>query len=611
LHRAEVQKKIVAGVEGVAPPKTIWAGVMKYFCIPEAESSYFGWFNIIGAIGVIFYSAAIFSLGFAKGAGPFPFLILAFGVLLGLADLITGFSVRYRVNFHFLLFALAFVMGLKETHNVKTIVLKDATGNGYADRPDLETYLRAWLDARVPAGDTTHGLYDAYFILSNGGASRSGYWTASILGSLEDSTVAWAKGLPGGGGTGGPGAGEGAGAGGPGAGGGGSSGSGRGGQAGEGGSPGNDGGGPAGAVGTGYGRFSDHIFCLSGTSGGGVGVATFFSMLRDKRRLDTGSYVRSARSFLQQDFFTYTVARMLGPDYLNYITHFSSTRDRGRALEESLEWSSKELDTTNYAVPFSAPFSGFRALDENRRLAMPLLFVNTTRMQDGNPGVVTNLRLDSNLFNRRLDVLTLLDTGKDISLASGAILGARFPYLSPAGNIDNNYFVDGGYFDNSGAGVVQELIQGIIDIVRKDSLNHGRLFQQLRKVRFRVLHIVNSPVGPAPTQFQPVKPINNDLFSPLITIVGAYDMQTTVNDMRLYHFIKELGALGIVADHHRISLYKEVFEWPKDVKTGMLVDTEGVYPMNWFMSERTRVRMDQRLEGQPVLKDLLKEIRGR
>src|SRR6185437_10152407 len=310
LHRAEVQKKIVAGVEGIALPKTIWAGVMKYFCIPEAESSYFGWFNIIGAIGVIFYSAAIFSLGFAKGAGPFPFLILAFGVLLGLADLITGFSVRYRVNFHFLLFLLAFFLGLKETHDVKTFRLKNNTGNGYAERPDLETYLRAWLNARVPLSDTAGGLYDTYFILSNGGASRSGYWTAAILGGLEDSTLAWMN-------------------------------------MGHGAADGKD---PVDTrkPGDGYGRFSDHIFCLSSTSGGGVGVAAFFSMLSDRRHLSSGSYAKSAKAFLQQDYFTFTVARMLGPDYLNYITHFSSTGDRGRALEEGLEWSSQQMDTANY-----------------------------------------------------------------------------------------------------------------------------------------------------------------------------------------------------------------------------------------------------------------------
>ncbi|HXB95519.1 MAG TPA: patatin-like phospholipase family protein [Puia sp.] len=552
LHRADVQQKMISHMQGDAGPKSIWSGVLDYFCIPRAEGSYFSWFNVVGGMGIVFYFLSIVSFGFAQGTGPFPFLFLAFGVLLGLANLITGFSVRYRVNFHFLLFLAAFFCGLGETHNVRMIQLKDGVVNGYKTRPTLDAYLRAWLNARVPLSDSSQTPYDVYFVLSNGGASRSGYWTASILGRLEDSTIAWR--------------------------------------------------GP-------YGRFSDHVFCLSGTSGGGVGVATFFSMLQDRRRLDAGSYTRGAREFLQQDYFTYTVARMLGPDYLNYLTHFSSTGDRGRALEEGLEWSSKEMDSTNFAVPFYAPFSGFRALDDSRRVALPLLFVNTTRMQDGNPGVVTNLNLDSANFNRRVDVLSLVDSDKDISLASGAILGARFPYLSPAGNIADNYFVDGGYFDNSGAGVVQELMQGILDDVRRDSLNGGTMHRQLRRLHFRVLHIVNSPVGPAPKQFPPVRPIKNDLFSPLITIIGAYDMQTTVNDMRLYHFVKDLSAQGIVSDYHQVSLYQEVSEWPIDKARNLRVDTEAVYPMNWFMSEKTRTRMDMRLETERSLKSLLKEIR--
>ncbi len=80
-------------------------------------------------------------------------------------------------------------------------------------------------------------------------------------------------------------------------------------------------------------------------------------------------------------------------------------------------------------------------------------------------------------------------------MASAAILGARFPYLSPAGRIRNEYFVDGGYFDNSGAGVVQELIQGIFDIVEKDRRVGGKLYLQIQRLHFKVLHIVNSPLG--------------------------------------------------------------------------------------------------------------------
>ena len=535
--------------------KTFFGRVMDYFCIPGNENNYLKWFLVFGAAGLIAYIVAIYRLDFSRRLGPFPLLILAFAVILGLANIITIFSVRYRVNFHVLILAAALIIGTAETHYVKKVAMTGS--NRYKERPGLPQYLKAWL-RRVPPGATPEKPYDIYFVLSNGGASRSGYWTASILGRLEDTTLH-----------------------------------------------------------SDYGRFSDHIFCLSGTSGGGVGVATYFSMLKDRRSPMKGSYMKSARDFLCQDYFSYTVARMLGPDYLRYIFHFFSKgdRDRGRALEESLEESARNMDTSDHPTPFYANFSEFRALDDSQRVALPLLFINTTRMQDGNPGVVTNMLQDSGKFNKRIDVLALLPSDADISLASGAILGARFPYLSPAGNLaDNNYFVDGGYFDNSGAGVVQETIQYILDIAKADTSVQA----QLNRVRFHVLHIVNSPVGPDSVQFHPtgadsisfqsVAPIKNDLLSPILTIVGTYGMQTTVNDIRLYTFIEEANKNKVVqADVQRISLYRELKEW-MPAPHNMLVDTEAAYPMNWFMSNRTETRMDQRLDSQPYLKDLIRGI---
>ncbi len=194
-------------------------------------------------------------------------------------------------------------------------------------------------------------------------------------------------------------------------------------------------------------------------------------------------------------------------------------------------------------VPFYDNFSNFPALNKDSTINLPILCINTTRMQDGNPGVVTNLNLnlDSTVFDNRVDVIKLLNTTVDISLTSAAVLGARFPYLSPAGRIGNNYFVDGGYFDNSGAGVVQEMIRAIINIGKKDSIEHGAgsiLYQQVRKLHFKILHITNSPVILDSNNIKSVAPIKNDMLSPILTIMGAYDMQTTVNDLRLINFIE-------------------------------------------------------------------------
>lgn len=522
--------------------RTLLKILMDYFCVPRREIGYFRWFIIIIIAAVIFYLGAIFNLGFARGLGPFPLVILAFGVLLIFGNIVTAFSVKYMVNFHVLLFLLALLLGLKETHEVRTITLKQS--NRYPERPDLKTYLTAWLKDKNLSSDTT---YDTYFVMSNGGASRSGYWTAAVLGKIEDSTLLKNNGD----------------------------------------------------------RFSDHLFCLSGTSGGGVGVATFFSLLQHKAVKQEPLYTASAKEFLKQDYFTYTFARMLGPDFFNYIFHFSATQDRGAAMESSFEKSAaNHSDSNTYKVPFDTTLSSFTALKDGE-LSLPVLFVNTTRMQDGNPGVVTNLNLTVNqdIFNKRVDVVHLLDSNKDISIASGSILGARFPYLSPAGRIANDYYVDGGYFDNSGAGVVQEIIRGILQIAKDDT--SGVLREKIRRLNFKVLHIVNSPVGFAAADTKSVAPIKNDLMSPILTIVGAYNEQTTVNDGRLKNYLQDINKYEANrASYTQISLYELPWEWLRDPLRKRF-RSEPPYAMNWFMSDTTISRINNRLETNPAIKIII------
>lgn len=526
--------------------RTALEKVMDFFCVPKKEAGYFKAYLYIGLAGLVLYLLAINWLGFARGIGPFPFIILAFAVLLAFDNIVSAFSIKLNINFHFLLLVLALAFGFGETHFVRTIT-PQGNNNNYAGRPPLYNYLTAWLNDRNVLADTAKA-YDVYFVMANGGASRSGYWTASVLGKIEDSTLVY--------------------------------------------SPTN--------------RFSDHVFCLSGTSGGGVGVATFFSLLRDKEQRTKPLYNSSARAYLKQDYFTYTFARMLGPDFFNYIFHFSSVKDRAAALEISFEHSARKHEDSVYEVPFYDEMNKFPAM-QNGKVYMPILFVNTTRMQDGNPGVVTNLKLDSTIFNNRVDVLKLLKSDADISITSGAILGARFPYLSPAGRIANNYFVDGGYFDNSGAGVVQEVIRGIISIAKDDSMHNGtagRIYQQVHKLRFKVLHIVNSPVDLDSSRITKVAPIKNDLMAPLLTIVGAYDMQTTVNDGRLINFIKDINTYENKdhADYTQISLYKDATEKQPNEK-------EPSYAMNWFMSDNTLRRIDNRLRDHNKLNTLIQKMK--
>lgn len=516
--------------------------------IPLNEFGYFVWFNVICFAGLIIYFATILSKNFSWTIGPFPFVLLAFAVLAGLGNIITLFSVRTNLNFHLIILLLAAFIPAREIHYVRMHSLnKNLPDTVFKQRQTIEEYYTRWLNdsARAKVIDASNS-YDVYFVMANGGASRSGYWTAAVLGTLDDTT---------------------------------------------------------------HGAFSKHLFCLSGASGGSVGNATFFSLLHEKQLQGNSNLLMdtAARSYLKTDFLTYTLARMLGPDYLNFILHFDLLKDRAAALEEIVEAGKQK---TQYALQpnFGDSFSSL-ITRKGITSPLPVICINVTRMQDGSPGVVSNIQIDSATFNNRVDVLDLLPKGKDINLSTAALLGARFPYVSPAGRIDKiipvrkengeikdsiipNYFVDGGYFDNSGSGVVSEMIRAILKI-NKDST--GTSFgSRAAKLRFVVIHIINSPLSEA--SLTRVSPLTNDLAAPLLTLAGAFDMQTTVNDSRLENLLHDIdSSKGI---YYPISLYKTQKENPKNLP-------EESYAMNWFISEHTLTRMNVRLHHQPHLDSLI------
>lgn len=569
LERTEEQQKLALQNDGFI--NRFLKKIMRYVNLPTIEIGYFKWFNIFSLLGFIIYLAAILSYKFAVSIGPFPLVLLAFAMLVGFGNIITMFSVKTKVNLHFIIFILAALLPTPENHFVRQVPLtQNASFVSYANRESIDQHFMSWLQHHNDIDSAS--VYPVYFVLANGGASRSGYWVASVLGRLEDSTIVQTPGD----------------------------------------------------------RFSSHVFCLSGTSGGGVGVASFFTLLKHSKDVPLQpQFEKSAKNYLKQDFLTHTLAHMLGPDYFNYIpvinymVRLTKVGDRAKALENGFE---KCTDTSYYRLRFDSTNMSQCVTQQNTYSGLPVLCVNTTRVQDGTPGVVCTIKLDNPVFNKRVDVLSLLENDKSIRLSSAAILGARFPYVSPAGRIDElipkqqgeldkkdsraksnedkvkdssraHYFVDGGYFDNSGAGVVQEMITGILRTA--DTVSDPVLKARIKKLKLVVLHITNSPQGDV--VLKKVTPFKNDLSAPLLTILGAYDMQTTVNDRRLVSFIGSIkpGRDSISnAIYYPIHLYND----PTIDKDTL---SKGPYAMNWFISDSVLNQMDKRLNTQPRLQQLI------
>jgi Patatin-like phospholipase len=495
----------------------IWKKI-RYIVVKDDDDRYFITFNIISLLAVGVYIAAIASVNVSVTIGSFPFVLLAFGVLLGIGNFITLFSVFARFNFHLVIFLLALFIGNFVDPHGAAVVTKENKLADFNKRQNLHEYFLNWLKdssrkSDIDKIDTASGKkYPIYFVLANGGASRSGYWTASILANFEDRTKE---------------------------------------------------------------KFSRHLFCLSGASGGSVGTATFFSLLRAKKELkkEQDTTVTTATiKFLESDFLTYTIAHLLGPDIFRNIFPVNFVADRASALACAMEQASGE--NSFMYNRFAVRFSSFIPQKGQKDYHLPLICINTTRMQDSRPGVISNLNIteDAAIFNNRVDVLGLLNEDEDLKLSTAVVLGASFPYISPAGRINSqfktdsgsHYFVDGGYFDNSGAGVVNEMIIAMNNMLNDKNDTDFKKYRN--RIEFHVIHISNNE--PKKLSFVQINPIANDLLAPLRTLLGSYGTQTTINDQRLKNFLKDL--YGNDTHYTNIDLYKN--------------NPHIKYSMNWVIS---------------------------
>lgn len=522
----------------VTPKSPLWQR-MKHIIWYDENRKYVNLFMIMSFVGLGIYLASIINIRFAVFIGPFPFMLLAFGVLLGFGNFISYLSVLRRTNLHFFLFGLALLFGaFFDSHKLNLPSKNKELDPKFSLRQGLKEYFVHWIndpERKKILDDSTAPAYPVYFVMANGGASRSGYWTAQILSGLEDSSD---------------------------------------------------------------GKFSKHLFCLSGASGGSVGNATFFSLLRARESLKAKglSFSKASADYLKSDFLTFTIAHLLGPDVfrnifppLNYMEI-----DRGRALAMSLEQAPNKKRCFLYDS-FKVKFS--KLITQNDKpYGLPVICINATRMRDGNPAVFSNILIDStnredNYFNNRIDILSKLGETRDIKLSTAVVLGASFPYISPAGRIDNplkvknkkggwndetdsQYFVDGGYFDNSGAGVVNEMIFALNNMLEKDD----SLKKYKRRLDFFVLHILNT--DPKKENRDPINSVTNDLMAPAKTMMGSYGKQTTINDQRLKSYLYSLYG----NNHHykRIDLYDD----PSD---------DFRFSMNWVISEYQLEKMKQAL----------------
>ncbi len=236
-------------------------------------------------------------------------------------------------------------------------------------------------------------------------------------------------------------------------------------------------------------RFSQHIYGISGVSGGSLGAAAFAAVLNEsfdqhlmnKTQKDLkcnfdgqsgdmtkASILQCTMAVLSNDFLSPTVAYMLYPDLMQRFLPFSiPSFDRSRALEGSWESAWKKVfpeSEKNDKALFSNNF--FDLWSPQNSNIIPNLFLNTTWVETGKRVIASNLQVDRQNFSDSVDFFDELKN--DVRLSTAVHNSARFSYVSPPGTVHPHneevwgHLVDGGYFENSGATTAYDILTAII-----------------------------------------------------------------------------------------------------------------------------------------------------
>lgn len=498
------------------------------------------------------------------GAGSLVLLTAALWVPIGTALVMLGIRTRFPILT--VLFGLGLLLSpiADWNHVIRTIEGAAAL----APRRDAVAGLVEWYDRVAPLHP--QGEVPLFVVATEGGGIRAAYWTAAVLAALEDSYHEDPQ------------------------------------------HPGNL-------------SFADHLFAISGVSGGSLGAAVFEGLLlhgpaaadpaervcpgKDAETMqhEQQTLRYAARRVLTADALTPTLAGLSQPDLAQRFLPVGFP-DRQQAIEEAWEhgWS-VALDGDDLFA------SGLlRTLESHHDL--PALFFNGTMVETGDRIITSNYRIHPDAgschgidpkapaeplcqFRNAFDAFHHL--GSDIPFSTSAGMSARFPYVSPAGRLPRDggddlagHVVDGGYFEVSAAVTAAEIVTMIDRATRRPGLERlERIHPYVIVIDFESQSKLcrakpkECHADGAPRAFEPVpdargpspgKPTRwvNELLSPVRALFKTRNARGS-------------QAVGDLQELLPVAIGKE-----PDVIEFRLIERRIPLPLSWILSQRARVEID-------------------
>lgn len=427
-----------------------------------------------------------------------------------------------------------------------------------SERPAIGPAFDKWFERLDREHPTQNGMQPVFLVATEGGGIRAAYWTAAVLTSLTDT-------IP---------------------------------------------------------TFPEHVFAISGVSGGALGTTVYGALLiRDKdtdaRLDDHQSQIGeehglrfAARQMLSQDALSPTLAAMMQPDLAQRFFPAPILPDRARALEGGWEHSWRKAIALHNGKDDDTFAGGFLAMMKGKEDHYPSLFLNGTIVETGQRIVASNLHVDRDSGEEALaESVDMFEAiGEDVRVSTAVNNSTRFTYVGPAGTLRRaasgnggssldcepgarcEHVVDGGYFENSGSRTASDVLE-----VLARSKYAARIQPHIIFIQFRMA--VPRPV--------PSEKFANEVLSPVRALLAVRSAHA---DLATAELKTRMG----------VANYTE-FE---------LVQSKAVFPLGWLLADRTRNLMDQQmgpnsaenganvrriaaLLKQPVGRDLVQEMAAR
>ncbi|NIM17546.1 MAG: hypothetical protein GTO45_36495 [Candidatus Aminicenantes bacterium] len=334
---------------------------------------------------------------FTFGGGA-PVILVGFSLWVPTGSWILYLSHRLKLPIFSIFIILAFIFSLwNDNHHVRVV-------NQQPVQVELDKRLDAFLAKYPVATEENRSDKDKplYIAASEGGGIRSAYWTAAVLGRLQDN-------IP---------------------------------------------------------QFHEQLFAISSVSGGSLGAAVFTALVKEKKVGMTFCFFNKGQKILKRDFLSPTIAMMLTGDLVQQFIPFPiNCFSRGGVLEKSWEIAWKRaIDSNRFGDAMTNLWQNDENCSIPSLFLNGTLVENGQRIIASNIKIDSKIKTRQHpkktepVFIDAVDIFKYTKNKKDMFLSTAVMNSARFPYISPPGTLASGiHVVDGGYYDNSGAETAAEI----------------------------------------------------------------------------------------------------------------------------------------------------------